>query len=59
MVKAVRGEIKIPLIVGGGIKDGSKARELTDAGADILVTGTLVEMEHFERRLGEILKAIR
>jgi phosphoglycerol geranylgeranyltransferase len=59
MVKAVRGEIKIPLIVGGGIRDGAKARELTDAGADILVTGTLVEMEHFERRLGEILKAIR
>jgi phosphoglycerol geranylgeranyltransferase len=59
MVKAVRAEIKIPLIVGGGIRDGARARELTDAGADILVTGTLVEMEHFERRLGEILKAIR
>ncbi len=59
MVKAVRGEIKIPLIVGGGIRDGAKAKELADAGADILVTGTLVEMEHFEKRLGEILKAIR
>lgn len=59
MVKAVRGEIKIPLIVGGGIRDGSKAHELVDAGADILVTGTIVEMGSFERRLGEILKAIR
>ena len=59
MVKAVRGEIKIPLIVGGGIRSAAKAKELTDAGADILVTGTIVEMENFERRLGEILKAIR
>lgn len=59
MVKAVKGEIKIPLIVGGGIRDGTRAKALTEAGADILVTGTLVERENFERRLGEILKAIR
>jgi phosphoglycerol geranylgeranyltransferase len=59
MVRAVRGEIRIPLIVGGGIRSAAKAKDLTDAGADILVTGTIVEMEHFERRLGEILKAIR
>lgn len=59
MVKAVKDEIHIPLIVGGGIRNGAKAKALTDAGADILVTGTLVEMENFERSLGDILKSIR
>jgi phosphoglycerol geranylgeranyltransferase len=59
MVKAVKGEINIPLIVGGGIRSGKSAKALTDAGADILVTGTLVEMDDFEARLGEIIKAIR
>jgi len=59
MVKAVKGEIEIPLVIGGGIRSAAKAKTLTDAGADILVTGTIVEMEHFEKRLGEILKAIR
>jgi len=59
MVRAVKGEINIPLIVGGGIRNGERAKALTDAGADILVTGTLVEMDDFEARLGEIIKAIR
>jgi len=59
MVKAVKGEISIPLIVGGGIRSGKRAKALTDAGADILVTGTLVEMADFEARLREIIKAIR
>jgi len=59
MVKAVKSEIKIPLIVGGGIRDGARAKALTDAGADILVTGTLVEMGDFEKRLKDILRAMR
>jgi len=59
MVTAVKGEISIPVVVGGGIRSGKKAKALVDAGADILVTGTLVEMKDFEERLAEIIKAIR
>jgi phosphoglycerol geranylgeranyltransferase len=43
MVQAVKSEIDIPLIVGGGIRDVDAARRLIEAGADIIVTGTLIE----------------
>ncbi|MBL7118896.1 geranylgeranylglyceryl/heptaprenylglyceryl phosphate synthase [Candidatus Bathyarchaeota archaeon] len=43
MVSAVREAIDCTLIVGGGIKSGEVAGELAKAGADIIVTGTLVE----------------
>ncbi|MCI0496996.1 MAG: geranylgeranylglyceryl/heptaprenylglyceryl phosphate synthase [Thermoplasmata archaeon] len=43
MVRAVRREVDIIVIVGGGIRDAVAARELVAAGADIIVTGTLVE----------------
>ncbi len=43
MIKIVKSEIDVPLIVGGGIRDGSSAKEAVEAGADIIVTGNLVE----------------
>ncbi|MFO7677756.1 MAG: geranylgeranylglyceryl/heptaprenylglyceryl phosphate synthase [Thermoplasmatota archaeon] len=43
MIKAIRGEIKIPIIVGGGIKNPDIAKEKTQAGADIIVNGTATE----------------
>jgi len=43
MIKLVKSEINVPLIVGGGIRDGKTARAVVDAGADIIVTGTLAE----------------
>lgn len=43
MIRAIRGKVKIPIVVGGGIRDGETAREKTDAGADVIVTGTVVE----------------
>lgn len=43
MVKAVKSEVDLPLIVGGGIRTVDAARALIDAGADIIVTGTLIE----------------
>jgi len=43
MVSAVRETIDCTLIVGGGIRSGKVAAELAKAGADIIVTGTLVE----------------
>jgi phosphoglycerol geranylgeranyltransferase len=43
MIKLVKSNIQVPLVVGGGIRDGETARAAVEAGADIIVTGTLVE----------------
>lgn len=43
MVRTVRDQLEIPLIVGGGIRTPEQARDIAGAGADIIVTGTLVE----------------
>jgi len=43
LISAVKEAISIPLIVGGGIRTPEQARAISEAGADIIVTGTLVE----------------
>jgi phosphoglycerol geranylgeranyltransferase len=43
MIKLVKKHISVPLVVGGGIRDGQAAKAAVKAGADIIVTGTLVE----------------
>lgn len=43
MVAAVRAHVDLPIIVGGGIRDGETARALCDAGADLVVVGTAFE----------------
>lgn len=45
MIREVKKEIDIPLIVGGGIRNGYQAREMCEAGADILVVGNAVEKD--------------
>lgn len=43
MIKAVKDNIEIPLIVGGGIKSAQECRDACKAGADIIVAGNAVE----------------
>ena len=43
MIKRLKAKIEIPLIVGGGIKTPGEARKKVLAGADILVTGNILE----------------
>ncbi|MGB0651966.1 MAG: geranylgeranylglyceryl/heptaprenylglyceryl phosphate synthase [Thermoplasmatota archaeon] len=43
MIRAVKRAVNVPVIVGGGIKDAEQAHDVIEAGADIIVTGTLVE----------------
>jgi phosphoglycerol geranylgeranyltransferase len=59
MVRAVRSVLSVPLVVGGGIRTGSEARELLDAGARVLVTGTVAEEEGTEGGLQSILREVR
>ena len=42
MVKKALGEVQ--LIVGGGIRSGAAAAKLVRAGADMIVTGTAIEL---------------
>jgi len=56
MVKTVKEFVNIPLIVGGGIRTSRQVRETVDAGADIIVTGTVVEEGRRVRNLiGELV----
>jgi len=59
MVSAVRDTIDCNLIVGGGIRDGEVAMELAEAGADIIVTGTLVEENQDASKIREIVDCLR
>ena len=43
MIKLVKSQLSVPLIVGGGIREGGDAGAAVEAGADIVVTGNMVE----------------
>lgn len=61
MVRSVRRVLRIPLIVGGGIRSANEAAGLLAAGAQILVTGTVTEEQGigtaFEGILAEVRRA--
>ena len=63
MVRVVKSAIDVPLIVGGGIRNGNQARELVKAGADIIVTGTAIEsaksLEEVRVRLKHLREGIK
>ena len=59
MIKEVKKSIKIPLIVGGGIRDSKTAVQKSKAGADVVVTGTKLEKEkNLKKALNDIIKSI-
>jgi phosphoglycerol geranylgeranyltransferase len=58
MIEAVRRNIRIPLIVGGGITSADRASDVAKAGADIVVTGTLVENGAFGPKLKAVVDAV-
>ncbi len=45
MITAVKKNISVPLIVGGGIRSAEQAEEICKAGADIIVVGNILEKE--------------
>jgi len=48
----------VRLIVGGGIRRREQAREVAQAGADIIVTGSVIEEKGLQKTLSEILAGI-
>ncbi len=59
MIRAIKREISIPLIVGGGIRTAVDARRVRQAGADMVVTGTIIENAGYRERLRSILSALK
>lgn len=43
MISAIRKKISLPMIVGGGITSAGQAGEVYQAGADMIVVGTILE----------------
>ncbi|MBN8697578.1 MAG: geranylgeranylglyceryl/heptaprenylglyceryl phosphate synthase [Bacteroidetes bacterium] len=56
MIQEVKNNIKIPLIVGGGINSSSKAKIACEAGADMIVVGNAAEKDN--KLIKEIAKVV-
>ena len=59
MIRAVKKYVDVPLIVGGGIRSRNQALSAASAGADIIVTGNVVENNGVRRRVSEIIEGLR
>lgn len=60
MIRKVKKAADLILIVGGGIKNKEDAAKVAKAGADIIVTGTVVEnASNIKNRIEELVDGIR
>lgn len=59
MIRTVKRYIDVPLIVGGGIRVRGQALSAASAGADIIVTGNVVEDTSVRRKVSEIIEGLR
>ena len=58
MIEPVRKNFDGLLIVGGGITEPEVAKNISKAGADILVIGNLLQVKEFESKLEALVKAV-
>ena len=59
IIGEVRKNITVPLIVGGGIREPEQAAMVREAGANIIVTGTVVENGEYQDKLKAIIHAVK
>jgi len=57
LIEAIRQEVDLPLIVGGGLREPSQVQSAARAGASLLVVGTAAERD--PGRLAELAAAAR
>jgi len=59
MIQMVKKVTDIPLIVGGGIRTKEQALVASSAGADIIVTGNIIETTDGKQKVSEIIDGVR
>jgi len=59
MIRFVKKAISVPLIVGGGIRSENQAKKAVEAGADIIVTGTIIETGNVQEKVEKIVNGIK
>ncbi|MBN2036511.1 MAG: geranylgeranylglyceryl/heptaprenylglyceryl phosphate synthase [Chitinispirillaceae bacterium] len=59
MIREVKQNVEIPVIVGGGIRDAKTARQILAAGADIIVTGNMLLKPGGKEKMREIARAVK
>jgi phosphoglycerol geranylgeranyltransferase len=59
MARVVKNVISLPLIVGGGIRTGEQVKEIVKAGADIIVTGTVLEESNDRNKVRELVDNVK
>ena len=59
MIRTVKHFIDVPLIVGGGIRTKEQALAAASAGADIIVTGNIIESTDAKQKVSEIIDGVK
>jgi phosphoglycerol geranylgeranyltransferase len=59
MIRTVKHFIDVPLIVGGGIRTKEQALAAASAGADIIVTGNIIESTNAKQKVSEIIDGVK
>jgi len=59
MIRTVRNLADIPLVVGGGIKTRNQALTAASAGADVIVTGNVMENNGAGHKVSRIIEGIK
>ncbi len=59
MIKAVKSITSLPLIVGGGIRTGEQVKDVVIAGANVIVTGNVLEENHGKSKITELVENIK
>ena len=59
MVQAVKRATHLTLIVGGGIRTGEQVKKIAKAGADIIVTGTVLEENQGLHKIKELIDSMK
>jgi len=59
MIAAIKKYVDLPLIIGGGIRTPEMAEAARKAGADIIVTGTILEQGTHDGKLNDLVSAAK